>query len=671
MRLFWKGTKWIIIGLIICAASIATLYFTCYLLGAPPLEKRQDTVFLNNGAAVIEHPNLSNESITLEEVSPLLLQAMVVVEDQHFYDHYGFDFRGIARAIIKNVQSSELKEGASTITQQLARNLYLTHEKTLERKVKEALYTIRLEMFYSKEEILESYINTIYYGHGAYGITAASEVFFDKTPDALTTGEAAMLAGIPKGPTYYSPFNDMEKARTRQQFILSLLRQHKYITSAEYHEAIAEELHYNEKDEQAQTTAHFLDLTLREASKVLEEEVDSILTNGYIIETTLDANLQETLSKTIRENIDATNEIEIGALAIQPDDGAILALVGGNPHINSPFNRVVDAKRMVGSAFKPLLYYAALENGFTPTTTLVSEPTTFTLKNETTYAPKNYNGYYANKPITLAEAIAVSDNIYAVKTNLFLTPKIVADTTRKFGITSNLPEVPSLALGSAAITVDEMVAAYGTIANGGEEIHNYTINKITTKDKKTVYKKTRGASDQILHPSKAFLLTHLMTGMFDERLNSYTKVTGASIAPKLTKLYAGKSGTTDFDSWMIGYSPSMVTGVWVGYDDNRHLTNVSDYAIAKNVWADYMEGSHEDIETNDFPVPPEMTWKMIDPASGLLATKACPVSKLMYFEKGTEPVEHCTQHAPHHDETKQEPPKHTQGFFKKLVDFFS
>lgn len=670
MKIIWKTFKLFISLVLLSVAGICALYFTCYLLGAPTLEMNYDTVFLDKNEEVIEQETSQNEPISLTDISHLLIDAVIVVEDNDFYNHYGFDFKGIARAIIKNIQTSRLKEGASTITQQLAKNLYLSHEKTWTRKVKEAIYTIRLEMFYSKDEILASYMNTIYYGHGAYGIDAASVLFFNKNSNDLTLAEATMLAGIPKGPTYYSPFNNLDKATERQHLILRMLLNDKKITSAQYYQAVSEKLEFNEEEHEDGVAKHFIDLSLREASTILNQDVDTLLQNGYTIHTTLDLKMQQNLYSTVTNNIAPENTIEIGSLSLNPENGAILALIGGNPYKKNAYNRAIDAKRMVGSTFKPFLYYAALENGYTPTTTLVSEPTVFASDDSSTYQPKNYNGYYADKPITLAEAIAVSDNIYAVKTNLFLNPATVIETTRSFGITSDLPDVPSLALGSASISVDEMVTGYGMIANGGKKINSYTIDKITSREQKVIYQREQAEPLQVLNRQKAFILTHLMTGMFDKRLNGYTEVTGTAIIPKLTKLYAGKSGTTDSDSWMIGYSPSIVTGVWIGYDDNRPLTKVSDTAIAKHVWADFMELAHENVVNNDFPVPKDVVWKMIDPDSGLIATQKCPINKLTYFERGTEPIQICQTHFPVKGEELKEEPEE-EGLLKRILKFFS
>ena len=561
-----------------------------------------------------------------------------------------------------------MKEGASTISQQYARNLYLTHEKTWTRKIKEAFYTIRLEMFYTKEEILEGYLNTIYYGHGAYGIEAASYLYFDKSAADLTVAEAAMLAAIPKGPTYYSPLNNEENAYSRQKLILQILLNENVISEETYVEALNEELQFERRQIATNSFAPFFEqIVLNEAQRILNIGPEQILSSGYKIYTTLDKSLQEQLQKHIDSYMDPDSEIEIGIISLNPHNGAIKGLIGGKDFVQSSYNRAIQAKRMVGSTFKPLLYYAALENGYTPTTMLLSKPTSFVIGENEVYEPSNYNGYYAYKPISLAQAVALSDNIYAVKTNLFLSSDTVIDTTEKFGITSDLPNVPSLALGSASLSLLEMVRAYGIIANGGKEINSYTVKKIVNDKGKTVYERRPIDGKQVLDPNKSFILTHLMTGMFDRRLNGYMEVTGSSIIDKISHEYAGKSGTTDSDSWMIGFSSDTVTGVWTGYDDNRPITRMSEKAIAKNVWADVMESAHESKESVTFTAPDGVVEKIIDPETGLLATKDCPLSRATYFEKGTEPTHYCTTHLPTKEKSVED--EHI-NFLQQLLQFF-
>src|SRR5699024_5516931 len=290
--------------------------------------------------------------------------------------------------------------------------------------------------------------------------------------------------------------------------------------------------------------------------------------------------------------------------------------------------------------------YNALKKGYTASTKLLSAPTTFELEDGNAYQPSNFNEYYANKPITLATALALSDNVYAVKTNMALGPESLVTTAKKFGIHEKLPAVPSLALGAAGVSVRDMVSGYSMLANGGLDVDPYTIEKIIDRDGKVVYERKKEHPEQILDPRTTFILTDLMTGMFDHTMDGYMSVTGAPISDQLTRNYAGKSGTTDSDSWMIGYSPQLATGIWTGYDDNRSIEKVKERTYAKKIWATFMEQAHKDTPLKGFQVPSGVKGIPIDPETGKRATPDCPKSRVMYFEKGTAPISFCGEHNP-------------------------
>jgi len=627
--------------------AIGGLYAASYLAGPPPLDHLQKTVYYSMDDEQIDNDSGKSPAyVPIEDISENLIQATIAIEDHNFYEHHGFDVKRIFGAILTDIRTLSLKEGASTLTQQYARNLYLSHEKTFTRKVKEAYYTARLEMFYSKKEILEGYLNRVYYGHGAYGIEAASQYFFDKNASELTIAQAAMLAGIPKGPTYYSPYNDMERALSRQKLILLVMKRDQLISNAEYEQAINENLAFNEPHEREESDVgpYFQDMVDKEAAEHLDLDVESLRSGGYKIYTTMNPDMQQKLDEKITDTINPDTTIEVGAMAVDPHTGELRALAGGRDYSKSTYNRAVSAVRMPGSTFKPFLYYAALEKGYTASTPLASKPTTFELENGNVYEPSNYNGYYANKPITLAQALALSDNIYAVKTNIFLKPETLVQTARKFGITSKLAAVPSLALGTYEVSVREMVSGYSMIANGGKKIDVHTVRKIESPDNEVLYEYDAGIQKQLLDPSKAFLLTHLMTGVFDESLNGYMQVTGASIAKELTREYAGKTGSTNSDSWMIGYSPELAFGIWTGYDDNKEIERAEEMGYAKSIWAGFMEGAHQPGKKQPFMVPAGVVPVKIDPETGLKATPYCKNSRIMYFEKETVPKEACTIH---------------------------
>src|SRR5690625_188759 len=659
-------------------SSLLIILFIAFLLGPPSLTNEKNTSIYSYDGHLIgyERGEENRQWISLDEVKDHFIDAVIIAEDKNFYKHRGFDLKRTAHALWKNIRSWSLKEGASTLTQQYARNLYLSHEKTWLRKIKEAFYTIRLEMFYTKDEISEGYINTIYFGHGTYGVETASNYFFNKKANELTIAEATMLASIPRGPTYYSPLNDFKRAKQRQQHILRLLKNNENISETSFTLAKQEHLTFTQKQRPTQVRlgAYFHDLVRKEASELLKIDEAAIRANGYEIYTTLGVNEQIQLEKTIEQTIDDVSDIQVGAIAVEQQTGAIRALVGGKDYAKSPFNRATMAKRMPGSAFKPLLYYIALEHHYTPSTRLMSQPTSFKLANEKVYAPKNYNGHYANGPVTLAQALALSDNIFAVKTHLYLGVEKLPLYKDKFGITSKLPAVPSLALGTASVTVYEMVTAFARLASGGKEIEPYTIEKIVDQYGKTVYERGKNLSSrQVLDPKKSFIMTHLLTGMFNPKYNDYMQVTGTTMIDKISRQYAGKSGTTSYDRWMIGYSPSLTTGVWVGYDDHRPMEKVAETNYAKTIWANFMEAVHEKKEKQSFPIPQGIVQVKVDPATGFLATPYCPSEEVMFYEQNSEPTTYCQVHYPKDEQERQivETEEKKQTLFEKIIELFS
>ena len=635
-----------IVSSFMLSAFAVILLFT-YLLGPPDTNLHQQTQFFDRDENLLETQALVNqrEYIAIEEISPHVKNAFTAAEDQHFYDHYGFDLKRIGGAVYQNVIHQDKRQGASTITQQYAKNLYFTNEKTWTRKFKEALAAMRLEMFLTKDEILEGYLNTISFGHGQYGVQAASQYCFYKSARDLAVAEAALLAGIPKDPAIYSPLNDYERSHERQQWILRRMASLDFIDQQTYNAVKNRDVPIVTAvaNESNSDSLYFMDTAMKQAAELLDISREELKHGGYNVYTTMDVEAQEHLSETVKENL-PEGELQVGTVTINHQSGEIVALQGGRDYKKSPFNRVTQASRMTGSTFKPILYYAALLYGFTPAMTLESAETTFQLENGKTYKPTNYGDLYANGPITLAQALAISDNIYAVKTNQFITSDNLIEAARTFGIEDDLPSVPSLALGSGSTSVMNMAEAYGLLANGGASIDPYIVKKITNEDGEVLYEHPSQPSERVLDRDYAFVLTHLLTGIFDERLNSYSRVTGATIAPMLTHHYAGKSGTTPNDSWMIGYSPHYTTAVWTGYDDHQQIEKREDLVAAKQIWAEYMEKIHENKPVQPFEVPDGVTGAYIDPDTGYLQGPACEDrTRLMYFIKGTVPKNVCTE----------------------------
>ncbi|MFS0863026.1 transglycosylase domain-containing protein [Fredinandcohnia sp. 179-A 10B2 NHS] len=646
--------------------------------GAPPLAVPLSTlIYADDGSLIGEerHQGETRYWVSLEDMSQPIIDATISIEDRNFFNHHGFDYKRIGGAILADIKAMAKVQGASTITQQYARNLFLEHEKTWNRKLTEAFYTIRLELNYSKDEILEGYLNTIYYGHGVYGIEAAANHYFGKRASELTLAEASMLAGIPKGPSHYSPLVNEEKAKQRQKVVLAsmvetgLLSKKKATTVAEEELSFTTNANIGRED----IAPYFQDIVKKELNSKLKLDERTIETGGLRVYTTLDPELQKLAEEKVEATVNKNSDIQLGFVAMNPKNGEVKALLGGRNYEESPFNRATQAERQPGSTFKPFLYYAALEKGYTPSTQIRSEVTTFSFdEDRSTYTPKNYKNYYANDTITLAQALALSDNVYAVKTHLFLGEDTLIKMAKKVGISSELDKVPSLALGTSGVKLLDMVNAYSTIGNGGQLRKPIFITRVENYKGEVIYENNQKPK-QVLDPDLAFVTTHLMMGMFDKKLDDYTAVTGSSITNKLTRFYAGKSGTTPTDSWMIGFSPDLVAGVWTGYDKNQTLDLVAERQYSKNIWAHFMEEAHKDKPPIPFKPPEGVVGVYVNPDSGLLATKDCPVSRLTFYKKGTEPTEFCTKHSDGEipvEKKKEKDEEEDKGFFRKIFDWF-
>ncbi len=575
--------------------------------------------------------------IDLENISKYLVNATIYSEDKNFYKHPGFDIPRIVKSAFINIKEKDLTQGASTITQQYARNLFLTFDKTWERKIKEAWYAFKLEAQYSKDEILEGYLNTINYGNGILGIENASLYYFNKHAKELTLAEATMLAGIPKSPNNYSPLNDEKAAKKRQKQILQSLVDNKIISKKTMDETLAVKLTYNGKKDNLNlnTIMYYQDAVMRELEELKIVSDESIRNEGLKIYTSLDINAQTALENSVNTNLEGKDEMQVSAIMMNPNNGNIIALVGGKDYSKSQYNRAIQSKRQVGSSMKSILYYAALENGLTASTTFFSKPTTFSLENGLTYSPNNFGNIYPNDKITMALAIAYSDNIYAIKTHLFLGEDTLVKYAKMMGIYSKLEANASLPLGTNEIPITEFAGAYAALANTGYSVKGHVINRIEDGNGDIIYE-YKNEKNRILNKSYTFILSELLSGTYDVSLKSYTSPTCASIASKLTKKYAIKTGTTDYDLWTVGYNPSIVTGVWTGYDDNRKLSS-KESKYSKLIWADATENYLRDKEAKWYEQPDNVVGVLTDLNTGKVATNESKLKAVLYYIKGTEP----------------------------------
>ncbi|UIO42195.1 PBP1A family penicillin-binding protein [Brevibacillus brevis] len=658
-----KFVKFTILSLL--CFSFAILLLILYLRSQPLPEtfvKQTTTIYASNGEVLdTMHRGENRISVPLAEISPALLDATIAIEDRSFREHFGFDWKRLAMAAYVDVVNMDMRQGASTITQQLARNLYLSLDKTWERKIKEALLSIQLELNYSKDEILEMYVNQIYYGHSAYGVQAAAQTYFGKDAKDLTVAESAMLAGIPKGPTYYSPFVDLERAKARQKLILNAMERDNLLTSKEAEQAYAEPIKLKQQanDKVTEPAPYFRDYiaTLVKNKYGIDEE--KFIHGGLKIHTTLDPVVQKKAEDIVASVLPKNNpKLQVALVAMDPATGYIKAMVGGRDYKASQFNRVLG-KRQPGSSFKPIMYLSALQNGYTPLTLMKSEPTVFTYDNNKQYIPGNFGGKYPNALINMREAIKTSDNIYAVKTIDFLGPQKVVDQAKQLGITSSMQAVPSLALGTSPVSPLELNAAYAAIVNKGQGVKPIAITSIEDSEGNILVEE-KPEKTQVADPVASALLVNMMQSVFEQG------GTGYRVAGEMNRPVAGKTGSTDYDAWLSGFTPQLVSTVWVGYDKNQKVDDVKEGYLSKKIWAQFMESALKGQPPALFDMPAGVVSVYIDPASGKLATEHCPNPQLFYFASGTEPQDYCMNHIPKNETPTPLKPPDSSTFWQRM-----
>ena len=576
----------------------------------------------------------SKDWVNLKHISKNLINATISAEDKKFYKHKGFDLMRIGKALFTNISKGKTLQGASTITQQYSKNLFLDFGKTWKRKLKEAWLTIRLETHYSKNDILEGYLNTINYG-GIFGIENAAQYYFNKSADNLSLAESTILASIPKNPSLYSPLISPKRSKQRQKSILKSMVKNHYISYKDMQKALNEQLSYQSgiNNNDSKMIRYYEDAVMQELKSIKSIPESFLDTGGIKIYTNLDKNAQTTLEKNVTESI--TNNIQLAGVMVNPNNGKVLALTGGTNYNKSQFNRAINSKRQVGSTIKPFLYYAALENGFTPSTTFTSEKTTFTFAGNKTYSPSNFNNEYGNKEISMAAAIAYSDNIYAVKTHLFLGEDTLANMVKRVGISTKLEKIPSSALGSSEINLLDITRGYAVLANGGYKINTYFINKITDSKGNILYEH-KNDKEEVLNENIVYILNELLTSTYAKELVDYNYPTCYSIASKITKKYAIKTGSTNTDNLIFGYNKDILVGLWNGYDNNKDVTNM-DSANLKNIWVNTIEQYLQDKKDSWYKKPDNVVGIMVNPVTGKSANKDTKNAKIMYYIKGTEP----------------------------------
>lgn len=610
------------------------LYGYCYFTPKLEINKNQSYYLYDKDKNLLFDNN--NDWIELSRISPYLIHATIDTEDKNFYQHLGFDYLRIIKAIFRNLKSRSFKEGASTITQQYARNLFLSYDKTWARKLDEAILAAELETHYTKDEILEGYLNTINYG-GVYGIENASWYYFGHSASDLSLAEASMLAGIPQSPSHYSPITNLPNAKERQRIVLMLMSKNGDISNRDIENAYQYPLTYIGKTQQSslENVLYFRDAVVDELKDISTIPSSLLDTGGLKVYTTLDREAQKDLEESIKNNMNQDTDLQVAGMMMNPNDGGVIAMVGGKDYSKSQFNRATDAKRQVGSTMKPILYYSALENGFTSASSFISEKTTFNFSNGRKYTPSNYNDHYANGAISMGAAISYSDNVYAVKTHLFLGENNLISMSKRLGITSNLKSIPSLALGTGEISMSDMVEAYSSFANMGYKVKKHFIDRVEDKDGNVLYS-FQNNKETILNSNLTFILSEMLTYTYDTAFIDYNYPTVISLLPKMTNKYSVKTGTTDTDLWIIGYNKNVVTAIWNGYDDNRFIVS-NDTGYHKNIWIDAMENYLVEKDNEWYSIPENVVGCLVNPITGVSAVEGEKNAKIFYFLKGTEP----------------------------------
>jgi penicillin-binding protein 1A len=612
--------------------------------------------FAENGEIIGEFFTERREVISLNRMPVHLVQAFVASEDTRFFQHKGLDYIAILRALLRNIFSGEIVQGGSTITQQVVKSILLSPEKRFSRKIREALLAYRIEKYLSKEEILHLYLNQIYLGHGAYGVSAAAESYFGKSTEELNLAESSMLAGLPQAPSKISPYTHPDQAKRRQSYVLNRMIEEGFISEEELQEALKTPIRIISKQEPLLEKApHFVE----QVRKYIEEKYgkEALYQGGLHVYTTLDLETQRMAQESVESGLkeiekrqksslsETTSDLQgtlkgalEGALiSVDLGTGYVRAMVGGRDFKKSQFNRATQAKRQTGSAFKPIVYASALDKGYTPSTLIVDSPLVFRWGDKT-WKPKNFEDRF-NGPITLRNALTHSVNTVTVRIALDIGVEYIRDYARHLGISSSIHGDLSMALGSSSLSLFELTKAYAVFANHGKAFRPVLIKKILDHNGNLMeenlplsYPREAGDDEQIISSQTAYIMTHLLEGVVLHGTGWRAKALGRPVA--------AKTGTTDqfYDAWFIGYTPETLTGVWVGFDDERSIgENETGSRAASPIWVAFMTRSLKDRPVKDFPVPEGIEFMRVDPRTGEISSHKQAI--LECFKDGTGPIQ--------------------------------
>jgi len=627
----------------------------------PPLTTK---VFDVKDRLIYEFFEERREPVPLESIPPYLVKSLVAVEDKRFYRHWGISFVDLLRAFIKNLLAGRIVQGGSTLTQQLARNMFLTQERTLARKLREALLAVKLERMYSKREILEMYLNQVYFGHGAYGVEAAAQTYFGKHVNELSIAECALLAALPRIPSLYSPYYNPKRALSRRNLFLRKLYEIKEITKEEYEKAVKEPLGVVPRRIKDNPAAYFVE----EVRRYLEKKYgsDLIYRQGVYVYTTVDIDIQKAANEALESHLRALEEkknikprksdfdtleyadstkpppyLQGALVAIDNRTGYVLALVGGRDFKHSSFDRAMQAKRQPGSAFKVFVYTAAIDNGFTPADVEVDAPMVVYVGHRR-YAPANWDHKFMG-PMTLREGLALSRNLIALKLTRYLGPEVVIEYAHRMGISSPLEPVLPVGIGTEEVTPFEMAVAFATLPRMGKRLRPIMVRKIVDREGRVIEENLPEEGEEVISPQTAFLVTSMMRSVLDMPGATATGIRRRGFK----RPAAGKTGTTDdyTDAWFVGFTPEITCAVWVGFDEKKTIyRGASGGSCAAPIWAEFMKKITENMPVSDFSVPEGIVVKKICTLTGQLASPYCPSTREEYFDERNAPTIECEYH---------------------------
>ena len=573
-----------------------------YLMSLPPI-KNLNTLKPNivttfcaaDGEPIKTFAAYTYSNVELKEVPEQLVKALIATEDKNFYSHPGYDMLGLARSMVANVVAGHVVQGASTITQQLSRILFLSNEKTFTRKIKELQVAAQIEKTIPKDKILEMYLNNVYLGSGAYGVKGAARIYFNKNLNQLTLPEMALIAGLPQAPSVYSPYNNIKLAEKRRNQVLLRMYKMKYIDKETYESAKNSPIKLSTMPVMYATNKapYFCDYVMKDLQRLGFTE-DEIVNGGFRVITTLNYNAQVKANEAIIKNLNAWGlknpKNQAAVFSFSPIDGRILVYAGGKDYSKSQYDRVTQSARPSGSAFKPFIYTAAIEKGYSPNDMIDDLP--FRAGD---WTPKNYGNKYRG-PIPLYTALMVSSNVCTARLMEAVGVRAVIQLARVMGITTPIPYDYTISLGSNSVKLFEMTRAYGVFANGGFKVEPYAIERVESSRGTVLYEAKKARSSKVLNINTAATMTAIMKTVITN---------GTGRAANIGKPAAGKTGTTDDsrDAYFIGFTPDVVTGVWVGNDDNSQMGGITGGTVPALIWKDVMTVATEPYGNSDFEYP--------------------------------------------------------------------